>query len=82
MKESIYDEKISPLMTEIIKICKENNIDMLASFKLDWSDENESYLKCTTLIAPDCKEFQKAVKFIKNEPEYSAFVISTSKDET
>ena len=25
-KEAIYDEKINPLMAEIIKICKENQI--------------------------------------------------------
>ena len=27
-KEAIYDEKISPLMTQIINICKENDADL------------------------------------------------------
>ena len=30
--ESIYDEKISPLMRQIIDICKEHNMPMVASF--------------------------------------------------
>lgn len=30
--ESVYDEKISPLMTQIIAICKEHNMPMVASF--------------------------------------------------
>jgi len=33
-KEQIYDEKISPLMTQIIQICKENDIKMVADFYL------------------------------------------------
>lgn len=33
-KEQIHDEKINPLMDQIIKICKENDIQMLCSFML------------------------------------------------
>ena len=34
-KESIYDDKIDPLMTQIIEICKENKIPIICSFALD-----------------------------------------------
>lgn len=34
-KESIYDEKIDPLMTQIIEICKKNKIPIICSFALD-----------------------------------------------
>ena len=33
-KEQIYDEKINPLMSQIIKICQENNIQVLVSFTI------------------------------------------------
>lgn len=32
-KENIYDEKIAPLMTQIIDICKENQLPFFASFQ-------------------------------------------------
>jgi len=81
-KEATYDGQIASAMTHIIKVCKENDIDMIASFELDWSEEHESTLKCTTLIAPRCKVFQKACKIIRDSPapEFSAFVITTRKD--
>ena len=51
--ESIYDEKIAPLMTQMIDICKENGISMFADFKLkDETDEEESYY-CTTCLPGD-----------------------------
>lgn len=34
-KEQIYDEKIEPLMAQIIAVCKENNINTHATFFLD-----------------------------------------------
>lgn len=34
-KEEAYDSQISPLMTQIIAICKEHKIAMLCSFSLD-----------------------------------------------
>ena len=47
-KEEIYDEQVSPLMTKIIKICKEHKIATLCSFSLD--DEG---LLCTTSLLQD-----------------------------
>ena len=34
-KEEVYDSQISPLMAQIISICKEHKIAMLADFTLD-----------------------------------------------
>lgn len=49
-KEGVYDEKIYPLMDEIIKLCQENNIQMLASFALKDEDEVGENLACTTYL--------------------------------
>jgi hypothetical protein len=46
-KEIIYDEKIAPLMAQIIEICKQNEIPMFADFQYSDSDF------CTTCIYPD-----------------------------
>lgn len=47
-KEQVYDEKIFPLMGEVIRICKEHKIAMLADFALDDVD-----LHCTTALLAD-----------------------------
>lgn len=33
-REAAYDEHISPLMTQVIALCKEHKIPLLASFDL------------------------------------------------
>lgn len=43
-KETVYDTQIAPLMSSIIKMCKKNNIAMLAYFELDGD------LRCTTAL--------------------------------
>ena len=43
MNEKIYDEKIAPLMTQIIEICKEHKLPMFATFQYD------KYDFCTTV---------------------------------
>ncbi len=45
-KERIHDEKIEPLMNEIIKICKDENIQMLSTFMLKEDDD----IACTSYI--------------------------------
>ena len=52
-KEAFYDEKISPLMTQIIAMCKEAQIPIVADFALDWNEDEQNYLKCTTSILPE-----------------------------
>lgn len=49
-KEKVYDDKISPLMTQIIKICKEEKIHMIGSFYLKEETEEENAMLCTTYI--------------------------------
>lgn len=45
-RELIYDEKLNPLMSEIIAICKAEHIPFLAAFQIDEDD-----FFCTTIIA-------------------------------
>ncbi|MCA8313221.1 hypothetical protein LGN43_02915 [Burkholderia multivorans] len=47
-KEQIYDEQISPLMTQIIAICKEHRIPIVASFFTPGDDDHE--LAVTTAL--------------------------------
>lgn len=55
-KEEIYDKKIAPLMTEILKVCKEEGIPMFADFQ--YSDDGF----CTSTIYPDVEGRHIAVK--------------------
>ena len=50
-KEKIYDEQISPLMSQVIDICKKNNIAMLMTFSIPTEDDPD--LACTTAILDD-----------------------------
>lgn len=51
-KESIYDEKIAPLMAQILKVCKEDGIPMIASFKLKDETEDDGEMLCTSYVLP------------------------------
>lgn len=56
-KEQIYDDQISPLMRQIIGICQEHGIAMMASFDIAHDGEGPngedcSSLTCNTLL-PD-----------------------------
>ena len=52
-KEPVYDEHISPLMTQIIELCKKHHIHMAAQFSLGHDEEHGSTLFCTTVITGD-----------------------------
>ena len=59
-KEQIYDVQISPLMQQIIGICRENGVAMIASFSIAHDGEGPngedcSSLTCTTHL-PDGDE--------------------------
>lgn len=58
-KEEIYDAQINPLMAQIIAICKEHKIPVLASFTLDF-DEG---LHCTTALLED--EYEPADSLVE-----------------
>ena len=53
-RESVYDEKIYPLMASIIEICQQNQIPFIASFMLTeeaaQKDTEEGPLVCTSAI--------------------------------
>jgi hypothetical protein len=50
--EDVYDEQIAPLMAQIIKICQDNQIPMIASFAYA-SDEDGGHDLCTTTLPFD-----------------------------
>lgn len=50
-KEKIYDEKIAPLMSQIIAICKEHKIANICTFSIP--DEDDNGLQCTTAMLTD-----------------------------
>jgi hypothetical protein len=51
-KERAYDEKINPLMAQIIAIAREHKINMFATFSLD-ADEDGNPIACTTSLPID-----------------------------
>ena len=68
-KEQIYDDKISPLMAQIITICKIHKIPIVASFFIPGADDPE--LAVTTALlgngfeAP--KNFRSALRELRPE---------------
>jgi len=85
-KEQFYDKNISPMMEEIIKLCKEKKINMFMAFALDKINDEEGPLYCTTTIIQDteCSSNQHlnkldAVHFGKlaTIPALTAFTITT-----
>lgn len=83
-KESVYDEKIAPLMTEIIKICNEHDIKMFADFYLKEPDDDNDELHCTTSLnagdntskrLTDC--YNIALKgYVAEKPFFAAFTVT------
>lgn len=49
-KEQAYDTKLHPLMDQVVAICREHGIAMVASFAIP--TEEEESLRCTTHL-PD-----------------------------
>jgi hypothetical protein len=60
-KEQIYDEKINPLMAQIIEICQANKIAFLASFAIP-NDEDPD-LRCTSGMLGD--EYEPPEEFLR-----------------
>lgn len=83
-KEQIHDQKISPLMDQIIDICKADGINMVASFQLqsEKEREDEGHLLCTTIIARNVEHFPASFKrFSKDiyDPEPQVIAIAVTK---
>ena len=84
-QEEIYDEKISPLMQQIIEVCKEHKIPMVASFACP-NDEPEigDSLRCTTALFGDNfigkqDGFKEAFRILKRQPECLAITVMSAK---
>ncbi|EAM3159465.1 hypothetical protein NJB71_001253 [Salmonella enterica] len=75
--ESVYDEKINPLMQQIIAICKEHHMPMVASFAYEHCEE-KGRCCCTTTLTFEgrhIKEFAEATSVIRGNPLFSAFTV-------
>ena len=85
-KEAFYDERISPLMAQIIALCKEAKINMVADFSLGYDEEAEETLFCTTCLPsldPDDEEgvgrMNRAHAALRPRSSFVAFTITTTK---
>lgn len=79
-KEEFYDEKISPLMAQIIDLVKEANINMAATFALDPNEDGE-VLFCSTVLPLDeadedgMKRIRECSAVMYPKPTFMAFTI-------
>lgn len=77
--EHVYDEQISPLMKQIIEICKANKLPMIASFAFKNSEEKGAG-DCSTLLiyeGRNVKKFAQALNIIRHQPLVSTITIVT-----
>jgi hypothetical protein len=76
-KEQVYDDEISPLMAQIIDICKRHKIAMLADFCLDAKEG----LKCTTSLLDDeyehTPEMKEALRYVRPRASVPVMTIKT-----
>ncbi|TSP14027.1 hypothetical protein [Cupriavidus campinensis] len=82
-KEAIYDDLISPLMAQIIAICKEHKLAMVASFHCENPDDEDSKdLVCTTALTADDFEpparFKQCLNVLYGRPPVPGFRITTT----
>jgi len=86
-KEDVYDEQISPLMTQVIAICKEHKIPLVAQFNYA-SEGEEGPRFCTTVLPAaaldrdDGGQSARMAKTARNEPMFAAVTIITQPKET
>lgn len=82
-KDSLYDEKISPLMKQVIDICKEEGIPMLAQFYIRSADVDPDGedLYCTTTLpaegnTPD--DMRRRMQIVRHGERTEAFAMTVS----
>lgn len=77
-KEEAYDAKVSPLMREVIAICKEHHIPVLAVFHTPNDDKDDLF--CTTALLGkefDAPDFMvEALGFLKRAAEPAPLVMT------
>jgi len=59
-KEEVYDDEISPLILEVIALCKEHRIPAAMMFQLNDDDDEHGPLYCSTCIP--CRELDVSDK--------------------
>ena len=78
-KEYVYDQEIAPLVSQIIEVCKSNDIPMVASFCYGLSDNDAEDL-CTTFITQSDgwvpESFEDCRKRLFSSPFLMAFTIT------
>lgn len=62
-KEQAYDDKINPLMAQIIEICHEHKIAMVASFAIPTEDDADLF--CSTSTVDENEEYPFHLKDMK-----------------
>jgi hypothetical protein len=83
-KEPFYDERISPLMAQIIALCKEAGINMAAQFSLGHDKETDQTMFCTTVLHDLDRDDEIGVKRMREirrvmyQPQVVAFTIVTA----
>lgn len=79
-KEQVYDEKLAPLMAQIIDICRESKIAFVADFLIP-NDEDDS-LHCTSFIVEDEAKpddvLLRAVEILKPRKRPSPLMLTTT----
>lgn len=59
--EAVYDEKIAPMMDQVIEICQAHGIPMIASFCYASQGDKDGHDYCTTILPrtlPDGRSWQ------------------------
>lgn len=79
--EAVYDEKIFPLMAQIIAICKEHKLPMTATVQYGGRDMQDRDF-CTTEITYPERDFPESgmVRRATRGPGLLAFTITSPKD--
>ncbi|TWA71927.1 hypothetical protein FBZ84_101193 [Azospirillum baldaniorum] len=65
--EHVYDEKIAPLMKQIVRICHDNNLPMIASFLYQRSEAGAERVCFTHVHGSDerrSETFEAAAKLL------------------
>jgi hypothetical protein len=87
--ERIYDDEISPLMAQIIAVCKREHLPMFATFRLDIDLCCTSVVTDTTDSYPEADrehhaKWRRAVNAAQAElmpqPQFVAYTITRSAD--
>ena len=79
--EAVYDEKIHPLMKQVLDICKEYDIPMFATFQ--YGEDENGGLVCTSVIGKEGQDrvltdcYRVAREGWQATPGFSAFTITT-----